>query len=73
MGDRSKIERRRIQTREHVANMRGQERDDNIACSFCSKRQGEVLAIFAGPSAVYICDECVTLLAEQVAKRRAGG
>ncbi len=59
--------------REHVEAMRGQEHARNIACSFCSKREGEVLAIFAGPSAVYICDECVTALAQQVAKWREGG
>jgi hypothetical protein len=71
MGDRSKIERRRSETREHVARMRGQERAENVACSFCSKRQSEVFALFAGPSAVYICDECVSVLAQEVEKRRA--
>jgi len=29
-------------------------------CSFCGKRQGEVLKLIAGPG-VYICDECVNL------------
>jgi hypothetical protein len=53
--------------------MRRHERARNIACSFCSKREGEVLAIFAGPSAVYIFDECVTALAQHVVKRREGG
>ena len=72
MGDGSKIERRRNQTREHVETMRGRESGEHIACSFCSKRQGDVLRMFAGPRAVYICDECVTMLAQEVAKRRAG-
>ena len=38
-------------------------RDDNmtIRCSFCNKTQDEVEKIIAGPSGVYICDECVEL------------
>jgi hypothetical protein len=72
MSDRTKVEKRRNQTREHVEAMRGHEHARNIACSFCSKREGEAQAMFAGPSAVYICDECVTTFAQQVVKRWAG-
>ena len=70
MGDRSKIEHRRKQTREHVAKMRALEPAGNIACSFCAKREREVKAIFAGRSAAYICDECVTELARELARRQ---
>ena len=30
-------------------------------CSFCGKRQDQVKKLIAGPKAVFICDECVTL------------
>ncbi|HLI50329.1 MAG TPA: ATP-dependent Clp protease ATP-binding subunit ClpX [Thermomicrobiaceae bacterium] len=33
-------------------------------CSFCGKGQEEVRRLIAGPSAVYICDECVQLCRE---------
>ena len=32
-------------------------------CSFCGKKQGEVLKLIAGPDA-YICNECVALCME---------
>jgi hypothetical protein len=41
-------------------------------CSFCSKRRSEVDAMFEGPGA-FVCNECVALFVEQIAKRRAGG
>ena len=41
-------------------------------CSFCSKERGEVLAMFAGPVGIYICNECIGLFAEEVAKRQEG-
>ncbi len=34
-----------------------------LYCSFCSKSQGEVRRLVAGPG-VYICDECITLCTE---------
>ena len=33
---------------------------ENLNCSFCGKRQNEVLKLIAGPVA-FICDECITL------------
>jgi len=33
-------------------------------CSFCGKNQDQVRRLIAGPSAVYICDECVELCRE---------
>lgn len=33
-------------------------------CSFCHKKQDEVNRLIAGPSQVYICDECVMLCQE---------
>ena len=35
--------------------------DRNIKCSFCGKPQELVKKIIAGPSGVFICDECVGL------------
>lgn len=33
---------------------------DNLTCSFCGKKQHEVLKLIAGPMA-FICDECINL------------
>jgi len=38
-------------------------------CSFCGKSQKEVEQLIAGPS-VFICDECIDLCADIVAKKR---
>ena len=32
---------------------------ERYACSFCNKRQDEVRRLIAGPSRIYICNECV--------------
>jgi ATP-dependent protease Clp ATPase subunit len=40
-------------------------------CSFCGKSDEEVLVLIAGPT-VFVCDECVELCNDSVAKRRAG-
>ena len=32
---------------------------NNIRCSFCGRPQESVRKIIAGPSGVFICDECV--------------
>lgn len=32
-----------------------------LHCSFCGKNQHEVMKLIAGPSSVYICNECVDL------------
>jgi hypothetical protein len=39
-----------------------------LYCSFCFKSQHEVRKLIAGPAAVYICDECVELCNEIIAK-----
>jgi len=36
-------------------------------CSFCGKRQDQVKKLIAGPSRVYICDECVALCSDIIA------
>ena len=36
------------------------------ACSFCGKSQAEVWRMIAGPSDIFICNECVDLLHEMV-------
>lgn len=35
--------------------------DEKIRCSFCNKTQDQVRKLIAGPSGVYICDECVDI------------
>jgi hypothetical protein len=39
-----------------------------LHCSFCFKSQHEVRKLIAGPAAVYICDECVELCNEFIAR-----
>ncbi len=41
-------------------------KSDNIRCSFCNKTQDQVRKLIAGPSGVYICDECVEICADIV-------
>ena len=36
-----------------------------LACSFCHKKQGEVMQLVAVPPA-YICDECAMLAVEMI-------
>ncbi len=38
--------------------------DKDIRCSFCGKSQEQVKKLIAGPSGVYICDECVDICAD---------
>ena len=39
---------------------------DEIRCSFCNKTQDQVRKMIAGPSGVYICDDCVEICADIV-------
>ena len=39
-------------------------RNSDIRCSFCNKIQDQVRKLIAGPSGVYICDECVEICAD---------
>ena len=41
--------------------MAGKRSDDKIRCSFCKKSQDQVRKMVAGPSGIYICDECVEI------------
>ncbi len=41
--------------------MAGKRSDDKIRCSFCGKSQDQVRKMVAGPSGIYICDECVEI------------
>ncbi len=43
---------------------------ENLFCSFCGKYQKEVEQLIAGP-AVYICDECIQLMAEIIEEESA--
>jgi len=39
-------------------------RNSDIRCSFCNKNQDQVRKLIAGPSGIYICDECVEICAD---------
>ncbi len=52
--------------------MRGQDPTPALTCSFCGKSQREVRKLIAGP-AVYICDECIQLAIETIARARSEG
>ena len=41
----------------------------SLRCSFCSKSQGEVRKLIAGPN-VYICDECIEICTDIIAEER---
>lgn len=36
----------------------------NVRCSFCGKPQNQVQKMIAGPSGIYICDECVSICSD---------
>jgi len=40
---------------------KGSSDEKTLHCSFCSKSQNEVRKLIAGPSSVFICDECIDL------------
>jgi len=44
--------------------MAGKNTDSKVRCSFCNKAQDQVRKLIAGPSGIFICDECVDLCAE---------
>ena len=44
--------------------MAGKNSDDKVRCSFCNKTQDQVRKLIAGPTGVYICDECVDICAD---------
>lgn len=41
--------------------MAGKMGEDKIRCSFCGKTQDQVGKLIAGPTGVYICDECIEI------------
>ncbi len=44
--------------------MAGRNSDNSIRCSFCNKGQSQVRKLIAGPSGVYICDECIDICSD---------
>lgn len=46
-------------------------RDQPRRCSFCGKEQMQVRRLIAGPNGAYICDACVTLCNQILAKETA--
>ena len=44
--------------------MAGKFSDDDVKCSFCGKHQGQVRKLIAGPTGVFICDECVDICSD---------
>lgn len=45
------------------------ERDHNLKCSFCGKKEDEIDMLIAGPSA-YICNECVDISNEIITREK---
>ena len=41
--------------------MAGKNYGSDVRCSFCNKRQDQVRKLIAGPSGVFICDECIEI------------
>jgi len=39
-------------------------RIEKVRCSFCNKTEDQVRKLIAGPSGVYICDECIDICSE---------
>lgn len=50
--------------------MKGNERQKRYQCSFCGKDQNMVKQLIAGPKGIYICNECVALCNEILAKEQ---
>jgi hypothetical protein len=46
---------------------------DLLTCSFCGKGHEQVEKLIAGPSGIYICDECVDLCKEIIEEERGAG
>ena len=44
--------------------MAGKMMGNDVRCSFCGKTQNQVRKLIAGPTGVYICDECVDICAD---------
>ncbi|NYT66049.1 ATP-dependent Clp protease ATP-binding subunit ClpX [Alcaligenaceae bacterium] len=44
-----------------MSEKKGSADDKVLQCSFCNKSQHEVRKLIAGPSSVFICDECIDL------------
>lgn len=44
--------------------------ENPIYCSFCGKSERECELMIAGPVRTFICDECVALCVETIAKQR---
>ncbi len=53
----------------NVAHKEWQKEKEKLSCSFCGKSQDQVKKLIAGPE-VYICNECVDLCVELVAKEK---
>ncbi len=44
--------------------MAGKISGSDVRCSFCNKTQNQVRKLIAGPSGVYICDECIEICSD---------
>ncbi len=44
--------------------MAGKNAGNDVKCSFCGKSQDQVRKMIAGPSGVYICDECIDICSD---------
>ena len=57
----------RFSIRRHAASAR--KFTSTLTCSFCGKQQRQVNKLIAGPG-VYICNECIDLCVEIIARER---
>jgi ATP-dependent Clp protease ATP-binding subunit ClpX len=51
-----------------MANRLGDKQEKVIRCSFCKKSQDQVRKMIAGPSGIYICDECIEVCRDIMAE-----
>lgn len=52
-------------------NMTAVDKKTEYVCSFCGKNNAEVRRMIAGPKGVFICNECIALCNEIIAKEEA--
>lgn len=45
-------------------------RNKRLYCSFCGKRHDEVACLVAGPTSIFICNECVAQCVHIVAQHK---
>ena len=52
-------------------NVKAEAKKTEYACSFCGKSGAEVRRMIAGPNGIFICNECIALCNEIIAREEA--